>query len=75
MDKPKLPPIRGAESLKDPIEDQEQDISVILLSPKKLPKLDNEPKEDIEEREEAVNSSELTSIENLSYSVSQILTN
>ena len=75
-----LPPIKSEEAA---VEAETEDLSIILLSPKKLPKLEhlqNKPGQLHEELpaetdKEPVPSSELTSLEDLSCSVTEILAN
>ena len=69
LDKAKLPPIKRVLAL-----DPGEDISVIPLSPKKLPKLDRE--QPIEEMEgEPLTADDDTSLEDLTRSVKEILAN
>ena len=75
-----LPPIKSEEAA---VEAETEDLSIILLSPKKLPKLEHlQHKSDqlheelpAETDKEPVPSSELTSLEDLSCSVTEILAN
>ena len=77
-----LPPIKSEEAA---VETEAEDLSIILLSPKKLPKLEHLENKSGRLREELpvetdkdpvpVTSSELTSLEDLSCSVTEILAN
>ena len=77
-----LPPIKSEEAA---VEAEAEDLSIILLSPKKLPKLEHLQNKSGQLHEELpaetdkepvpVTSSELTSLEDLSCSVTEILAN
>ena len=74
LDRPALPPIKSLE-----VEAEPEDLSIILLSPKKLPKIEyletksSELHAETEKEQVPLTRTELTSLEDLSCSVTELL--